>query len=170
MKKIFLIIICVIPILFASTISYSSEKVIFIDFDYIINTSDRGSSIFKDLNQKREENINILKSDEKKIKEQKNNLKLKKDIISKDEFDKNLKSLNISINNFQKKKKLMEDDLAKIRNEKISIFIEKINKLLEKYMNEQSVDIMLNGKNILIGKKNINKTEDVLKLINDNIK
>jgi Skp family chaperone for outer membrane proteins len=64
----------------------------------------------------------------------------------------------------------MENELNKIKNKQMNNFINQINSILEKYMNDQSVDIMLNSKNILIGKKTINKTDDILKLINQNIK
>ena len=37
-------------------------------------------------------------------------------------------------------------------------------------MDENSVDIMLDTKNMLIGKKTINKSDDILKLINKDIK
>ena len=49
-------------------------------------------------------------------------------------------------------------------------FMSQINSLLENYMKEQSADIMLNSKNILIGKKTINKTKDILELVNEKIK
>ena len=64
----------------------------------------------------------------------------------------------------------MEKELNKIKNEKMNDFINQINSVLESYMKDQSLDIMLNTKNILIGKKTINKTDDILKLINEKIK
>ena len=159
-----------IVFLFTSGPSNSSEKIIFIDFEYIINNSDRGKLIFKDLNNKRDENINKLKLDEKKLKDEENDIKLKKEIISKEELNKKLLSLNTNIKKFQEKKKVMENELNEIKNKKMKDFINQINSVLEKYMNDQSVDIMLNSKNILIGKKSINKTDDILRLINEKIK
>ena len=170
MKKIILILTAFIIFSFTITSSNSNEKIIFIDFDYIINNSERGKLIFKDLNSKRDKNIKKLKLDEKKLKDEENDIKLKKDIISKDELNNKLTSLNSNIKKFQEKKKLMENELNKIKNEKINNFINQINSLLENYMNDQSVDLMLNSKNILIGKKTINKTDDILKLINEKIK
>lgn len=170
MKKIILIISTFIFFLFSLTAANSNEKIIFIDFDYIISNSERGKIIFKSLKTKREENIKELKLDEKKLKEEENDIKLKRDIISEDEVNKKLVSLNNNIKKFQNKKKSMENELNKIKNEKMNNFVNQINSILEKYMNDQSVDIMLNSKNILIGKKTINKTEDILKLINQKIK
>jgi len=64
----------------------------------------------------------------------------------------------------------MENELNQIKNKKMNDFINQINSVLESYMKNQSIDIMLNTKNILIGKKSINVTDDILKLINEKIK
>ena len=170
MNKIILILSTFIIFFFTISISKSNEKIIFIDFEYIVNNSDRGKLIFKDLNSKKNENIKKLKIKEKKLKDQEKDIKLKKEILSKDELNNKLVSLNENIKIFQKKKKNMENELNKIKNKQMNNFINQINSILEKYMNDQSVDIMFNSKNILIGKKTINKTEDILKLINEKIK
>jgi Skp family chaperone for outer membrane proteins len=170
MKKIFLFISTFIIFFFSISISSSSEKIIFINFEYIINNSDHGKLIFKDLNNKREENIKKLKIEEKKLRDEENDIKLKKDIITKDELNNKLTLLNNNIKKFKNNKKLIEDELNNIKKKKMNDFITQINLILEEYMNDQSVDIMFNSKNILIGKKTINKTEDILKLINEKIK
>ena len=64
----------------------------------------------------------------------------------------------------------MEKELNKLQNERVNDFINQINDILEKYMNDQSIDIMCNSNNILIGKKSINKTQEILKLVNEKIK
>ena len=64
----------------------------------------------------------------------------------------------------------MENELNEIKNKKMNEFVTQINSILEEYMKNNSVDIMFNNKNILIGKKDINKTQDILKLINENLK
>tara|TARA_Y100000389_G_scaffold50023_1_gene45708 strand:+ start:4736 stop:5248 length:513 start_codon:yes stop_codon:yes gene_type:complete len=170
MKKIFLFITTFIIFFLSVSISSSSEKIIFINFEYIINNSDHGKLIFKDLNNKKDENIKKLKIEEKKLRDEENDIKIKKDIVSKDELNKKLLILNDNIKEFQNKKKIMEEELNNIKNKKINDFMSQINILLEQYMKDQSVDIMFNSKNILIGKKTINKTDDILKLINEKIK
>ena len=170
MKKIILFITTFIIFFLSISISNSSEKIIFINFEYIINNSDRGKLIFNDLNNKKEENIKKLKIEENKLRDEENDIKLKKDIVSKDELNKKLLILNDNIKEFQNKKKIMEEELNNIKNKKINDFMSQINILLEQYMKDQSVDIMFNSKNILIGKKPIKKTDDILKLINEKIK
>ena len=170
MKKINFILVTFIVLLFSITISKSSEKIVIIDFEYIINNSERGKLIFKDLNNKRDENIKKLKLDEKILKDEEKDIKLKKEIISREELNNKLLSLNKKIKKFQEKKKVMENELNQIKNKKMNDFINQINSILENYMKDHSLDIMLNTNNVLIGKKSINKTDDILKLINEKIK
>ena len=105
MNKIILILSTFVIFFFTISISKSNEKIIFIDFEYIVNNSDRGKLIFKDLNSKKNENIKKLKIEEKKLKDQEKDIKLKKEILSKDELNNKLVSLNENIKSFQKKKK-----------------------------------------------------------------
>jgi len=171
MKKIlFILFTSSIFFLFTTTISFSNEKIIFINLDYVLNKSLRGKLIFNELNEIKEENIKNLEIDKKSLENQENNIKSKKDIISKEELDKNIKLFKMNLKKFNDKKQSMEKELNKLQNKKMNEFINQINVILEKYMNDQSVDIMFNSNNILIGKKSINKTQEILKLVNEKIK
>ncbi len=68
LKKFFLIIL----FFFLSTsISNSSEKIAFIDVDYILNNSNLGKSILKELEKVNNENFNNLTQKEQIIKKKK---------------------------------------------------------------------------------------------------
>lgn len=169
-KRLFILFSSSIFFFITTTISFSSEKIIFINFDYVLNNSLKGKAIFKDLNKIKEKNIKNLEIDKKNLENQENDIKLKKDLISKEELDKNIKLLKINVQKFNDKKILMEKELNKLQNAKMNDFINQINVILEKYMDDQSIDIMFNSNNILIGKKSKNKTQEILKLVNEKIK
>jgi Skp family chaperone for outer membrane proteins len=170
MKKIIILSFSFLFFCFFASKSYSSEKIVFINFEYVINNSNYGKTIFEELNKIRNENIEKLKLKEKILKDQESEIKTKKNVISKEDLNKKIKLLNANIKEFQNLKKSMDSDLDKIRRKKMKDFMDQINPLLEKYMDENSVDIMLDTKNMLIGKKTINKSDDILKLINKDIK
>jgi Skp family chaperone for outer membrane proteins len=170
MKKIIILLITLLTFYLLPSISYSNDKVVFINFEYVINNSEAGKLIFLDIKKIRDENIKKLKLKEKNLKEQENDIKTKKNIISKDDLSKKMKLLNDNIKEFKDLKRSMENDLNKIRSNKMNNFMNQINPLLEKYMDENSINIMLDSKNMLIGKKTINKSDEILKLINKNIK
>tara|TARA_B100000902_G_scaffold287598_1_gene273789 strand:+ start:518 stop:1030 length:513 start_codon:yes stop_codon:yes gene_type:complete len=170
MKKIIILSIAFLFFVLFASKSYSSEKIVFINFEYVINNSNHGKSISENLKKINDENINKLKLKEKNLKDQEKEIKTKKNIISKEDLNKKIKLLNDNIKEFQNLKRSMDSDLNKIRSKKMNIFMDQINPLLEKYMDDNSIDIMLDTKNMLIGKKAINKSDEILKLINKNIK
>ena len=64
-------------LLFSTTIVFSSEKIVFLDIDYILNNSNLGKSISIELNKINKQNIDELNKLEKilKVYLQKKNLK-----------------------------------------------------------------------------------------------
>ena len=66
MKNIFL---NCITFLFCISLAHSSEKIVFIDIDYILNNSNIGKNIYKELEIINKKNIDLLTNKEKKIQE-----------------------------------------------------------------------------------------------------
>ena len=56
------------------------------------------------------------------------------------------------------------------RNKKIIIFFEKINPIIKDYMDEHSIDILLERKNVFIGKINSDITEKIINEVNKKFK
>ena len=76
-------------------------------------------------------------------------------------IEKNIKEMNIAVN-----KNKTELDKFKLKVEKI--FSQKLNSLIEIYSVDNSIDIILNKSNLLIAKKNLDITNDILSLFNKN--
>ena len=75
LKKFFLFI----AFFFFQIISLNaSEKIFFLDIDYILNNSNLGKSIHQDLNKINTTNINILNSKEKNLEKIKDSINKKK--------------------------------------------------------------------------------------------
>ena len=49
-------------------------------------------------------------------------------------------------------------------------FFNKIDPLLRAYMKENSIDILLNNKNIIIGKDSLDITDQMINIINNSLK
>ena len=112
------------------------------------------------------ENINKLKSFEKQIQEKQNEINLKKNLISNLEFEKELDNLKKKISNFKDQKKIMIDELKNIKNAELKIFFENIKPIVQNYMNDNSIDIIINNKNIFIGNKKSDITNILIEKIN----
>ena len=68
LKKIFLILIF---FFLSATFSNSSEKIAFIDIDYVLNNSNIGKIIFEELEDVNKKNINTLSKKEEILKKKK---------------------------------------------------------------------------------------------------
>lgn len=147
----------------------SNENIVFVDLDYLFQNSNLGKTILSNLNKINNENIKNLQIKEKNIKEQEDQIKKKQNLISTDELNKEINSLNEKIAVFRAEKDKMFNEFTNLKNTQINEFFKKINPIIEEYMVEKSVKIILDKKNIFLGLKTSDSTLDVLSKINNNI-
>ena len=69
-----------------NTFVVSEQKIVFVDMDRLISVSKPGSSIFNQLKDINNKNLNFLKKEEIKFKEKEKKLLAQKNIISETEF------------------------------------------------------------------------------------
>ena len=94
------------------------------------------------------------------------NIKKKQNIISEEEFNKEIKELRVKIKTFRAEKDEMVKYINKLQKQELTILYEKINPIIQNYMEANSIEIILDVKNIIIGKASSNITEDIIKDIN----
>ena len=160
--------VCIYLILFLNfyKISNAEQSVKFINIDLLVNETNIGSQMLNKIKNLDKENIEKLKSFEKEIKETQEEIKLKKNIISEIEFEKEVNKLNKKILDFDNKKKKMVEELTNIKNKELNMFFENIKPIVQNYMNNNSIDMIINSKNIFIGNKNSDITTDLIEKIN----
>jgi Skp family chaperone for outer membrane proteins len=61
----------------------------------------------------------------------------------------------------------MVKNYQKEKNTQLNDFFKKINPIIQNYMDDQSINMLLDKKNIYIGKSSSDITEDIIKLINE---
>ena len=167
MKKtlisIFLSILIALPV-------FSSEKIVYLDVEKIMRDSLAGKSIIAQLKKKRESSISKFKSREKDIFEKEKKLISQKNILSKEDFEKKLKDLRNDISNYQKDRNKSSNEIKKSRVNASTKLISKLTPILEEYSKKNSIRIIVQKKNIVMGKKEDDITKDILELINQKVK
>ena len=153
-------------------VSQSSEtnNLVFIDMDYLIKNAEIGKKTLKILDTKNSQNLRILKEKEENLKKQETKLQNKKNIISSEEFNNEIKVLKIKINELRNEKKQLAIDFNKFKNDEFNKLLNKYNVVIQEYMKKNSIDIILDKKNIYIGKVSSDITEPVLQKINTKYK
>ena len=104
------------------------------------------------------------------IKNKEIDLNNQKNIIKKDEFDKKIKEIKELVNNYQKFKSDMQN---KIKNEKKSYsseILKILNPLLTNYVENNNINLVVEKKNILVGIKTLDITDNILSILNNKTK
>ena len=148
----------------------AENKIVFLDIDYVINNTSIGKKILNDLNEINENNIKVLKKKESELKNLENKIKSKKNLISEEEYNKEIINLSTKIKDFKDKKNKMVNDFNKKKDNEFLNLLSKIDPLIKKFMSDNKIDIVLDKKNIIIGSSNSDITQDLIKLINTNLK
>ena len=148
----------------------SSEPIAYIDIDFIMKNSDIGKKTLVSINNLNNKNINELKNKEKILKDLESEILSKKNIISKENFDKEVLLLKEKANRFKEDQLKMVEKFNNYKKSEIDGVFSKISPIINAYMEKKSVKILLDSKNILIGKSNLNLTNEILNEINEKVK
>ena len=167
MKKILISIIFSILI---SVPGYTSEKIVYLDVEKIMQSSLAGKSIIAQLKKKREVTISKFKKKEKDIINKEKKLISQKNVLSKEEFESKIKELRNEISNYQKERNKTSNEIAKQRVNASTKLIKKLSPILEEYSKKNSIKIIVQKKHIVMGKKEDDITNDILDLVNQKIK
>ena len=164
------ILISIILFLLISVSGYSSEKIVYLDVEKIMQSSLAGKSITTQLKKKREVTISKFKKKEKDIIDKEKKLISQKNVLSKEEFENKIKELRNEISNYQKERNKTSNEIAKQRINASTKLINKLTPILEDYSKKNSIRIIVQKKHIVMGKKEDDITKDILDLVNQKVK
>ena len=142
----------------------------FVDIQKIISQSNVGKKIQKSINKTIEkENKKFIKIENDLKKEQEDILN-KKNIISKEELDKKINDFQVNLQKVRSERNKFNQTINKKNIETTNKMVNEINKILTTYAAENSISLVLQKKNIIIGKSELDITDLILKKFNDQIK
>ena len=166
-KKIFLIIIF---FLLSFTKVWSKENIAFLDVELIINKSEPALKIIKKIEKLRNKESKKLKEIENELNKKNEEILKTKNLISEEELRNKISVLRKEANSFEELRKKTIKDLNIKKNNELSEFLKLIDPLVRKYMRENSIDIIIDKKNIFMAKAENDITKDILQIINTEIK
>ena len=148
----------------------SDQKIVFVDMDRLVSVSKPGSSIFKQLKDINNKNLNFLKNEEKKFKEKEKKLIAQKNIITEADFKNKIDKLKFEINSYNQDRNKMIEEFNKLKVENTNNLLKQINPILTKYSTENEISIILQKKDLIIGKTELDITDEIITIINNEIK
>ena len=153
------------------TLSYAEEqKIVYLNVDKIMQQSIAGKSIKKQLENLYNKNLEKFKKNDEILKNKEKKLIAQKNILSQEDFQKELSSLRKEIINFQKEQVKARDNINKLRIGATNKLISQLSPILQEYAKKNSVSLILQKKNIVMGKKEIEITDEILEITNKEIK
>ena len=156
--------------IFFPKISLSHEKtIVYIDLTKIMNNSIAGKSISSQLENNHKKNISKFKKIEEELKKEEAKITSQKNVITKEEFEKKIIDLRDKANKFRKERNDNINNLNNQRLEATSKMITLLRPILSEFSDENSISLIIDKKNIIIGKTVLDITDDILKIVDEKI-
>ena len=150
--------------------SISKENIAFVNVDYLIQNSNIGKKLLANINDRDKKNLENLKEKNKILQDLESSIKKKKNVISEDAYNKEVIEFKKKFQEFSKEKNKIVQEFNIFKKKEIENIFKKINPIINKYMEENSINLLFDSKNIFMGAKKLNLTEDILKKINNELK
>jgi outer membrane protein len=166
LKKVILVTI----LLFIFFPAIADDNIAYLDMNIIMFKSLAGQSIQKQLETKHKKNIENFKKSEKSFKDKEEKILTKKNVLSKEDYEKEILKLRTEVKDFRITRKEAIDSLTKKRLESIQKLLKSISPILGEYSKEKNISIIFDQKYIIVGKTDLNITNEILELLDNKVK
>ena len=161
--------IFIVLLIFIST-SNSEEQIVYLDLDNVVTNTKAGKLILSKLEKSKNSALSKFEKKEKDLKKIEEEIKKQKNVISEDEFKKRLVEFRKEISKFQQDKQKVVNEFNQKKQVEFGEFFKKITPIIEKYVSEKKIDIVLDRKNIFVASKKKDITQEIISIIDSKIK
>ena len=168
MKKLKFLIIFLIFISFNNLLIADIPH--YLDFKYILNSSDAGKKAQNFLKNNLDNGLNDISKKEKKLVEEEKKIISQKKLISQDEYKKKVSDLRNKVLNLQKERNSLLEKVAKNRAQAKEILLKNLNPIVKDYMIEKKIRMVVDKKSILLADDKLDITKDIMNLLNKKLK
>lgn len=166
MKKILILLI----FLFLNNSLFASNNIVYLDVQFIIDNSDLGKFYKNKLKNVEDQKKNNLNKKKKIINDLENEIKNKKNILKKEEINNKVSELNKYVQDYKIDLQRMKSILLKEKKNYSKKILDLLNPILTNYVEKNNITLVVEKKTVLIGKKNLDITIDILKILNSESK
>jgi len=138
--------------------------------DKIMLKSKAGKSITVELEKLHKNNITTFKQKEEELKNKETSIVSQKNVLSNEEFEKKINSLRKEANEYRIKRRDLINSLTEKRVEAQNKLIKTLNPILADYSKKNSISMIIQKKNIIIGKTELEITDDILEILDKSLK
>ena len=161
--------IFIVLIIFISS-SNSEDQIVYLDLDNVVSNTRAGKLILSELEKSKNSALQRFEKREKDLKKIEDEIKKQKNVISEDEFKKRLVEFRKEIAKFQQDKQKVVNEFNQKKQIEFGEFFKKITPIIEEYVSEKKIDIVLDRKNIFVASKKKDITQEIINIIDSKIK
>ena len=148
--------------LIVSTNAFAEQKIVVLDMKYVLNNSKAGKGGQEFLAKKFKDNAKKLTDLQNALKKEETDLLKKKTVLSKEEYSKSTDLLRKKVIEYQSQSRSSLDLLTNQRAEAKKIMISKIEPILDSYIKENNISLVLYKKNVIGGSKKHDITDIIV--------
>ena len=163
------ILILFVYIFFFSNNLFANDKVVILDLDKVLSDTMIGKKFLSNLENEENKIFKDFENKEKELKEHESKILASRNILTEQQFNMDVKEFQKKVNKYKTYKNQLLEELNKKKKEELLKILKKINPIIEKYMQENSISIIHDKKNVFIADKNYDITEYIVNLVNKNI-
>ncbi len=166
MKKIILLFTIILNFEYC----YADNKIVYIDINNILNNSIVGKSISTHLQNIKDNKSKEFLLIEKKLLDKEKDIIKKKNILEKKIYDEQVLLLSNEVKEYNLKKKNFKKEIDEKKIKYTKVVLNSLNPIVSKYVEENSISIVLPKKNLIIAKKELDITIIIMNLLNNELK
>ena len=170
MKIYFKLILILLFILIKQPLSLADQKITFLNLEKILNDTNTGKKILRNLETIKNNNSNNFKKISDEIRSEEEDILKQKNILSEEEFEKKIINLRQEVRRFNDDRNKIIKEFEITKKNELDNFLKRITPFIEKYIAENSVGLVLNQKNIFIADKKYDITNEIIAIVDENLK
>ena len=147
----------------------SKAEIVYIDINYILNSSEVGKNLNTYIETIKNQNSLKYEKIESDLVNKEKSLISQQNILDKEQFQKKLKVLTSEVQKYRSDRNVSLEELNNIKIDKTKEILSALNPIITKFVDENSISIVIPKKNIVVGRKNLDITNQIIKLLNNSI-
>ena len=161
--------------LFFLILSFSSNNIAadmpyYLDFKYILNNSTAGKKVQDSLQKRLKDGISSLNKKEKSLQEEEKKMIQQKKVISQEEYVKKVNDLRKKVSSLQTERNSLLEKISKDRTNARNELMKNLNPIIENYMQEKKIRLVIDKKNIILSDEKLDITKEIMQALNAKLK
>jgi len=165
MKHLVKFFVVTLFIIFCTAV-VAEQKIVVLDMKYVLNNSKAGKGAQDFLKKSFNNNAKKYADMEKALKKEEQDLLTKKTVITKEEYTKKSDNLRKKVIDFQSQRRASLDKIASQRAESRSTLLKSINPIIETYIQENNISMVIDKKYTIGGNVENDITEIIVEKLN----